>query len=257
LLAGLLVDAEGTAFTCSHAVKNGRRYRYYVCSRPQRVESKPLRLPAHDIEAAVLGELKRFLTDEQAIAEALSPLSLDAHELNLALVAGKELATSLEHAVGRRDTLLKLIRHVAVSEAALVIDFKLDALVPGAPPEAVHQLNVSVEFRRLAGETTIVLPGASSQQGNADPALVKSIARGFAWFEELATGRSETVTAIAKRERVSDRYVAQLVDLAFLSPDIVQASLNGDGSIALSTKQLVLETELDPLWKAQEAQVYG
>src|SRR5205814_956601 len=117
---------------------------------------------------------------------------LDAHELNLALVSAKELATSLEPALTRRDTLLKLIHRVAVSEVALVIDLKLAALLPDAAPEAVHKLNVPVGFRRLAGETTIILPGASSQQGAADPALVKSIARGFAWFEQLATGRAET-----------------------------------------------------------------
>ena len=77
------------------------------------------------------------------------------------------------------------------------------------------------------------------------------------WFEELATGRAETVTAIAKREGVTDRYVSQLIDLAFLSPDIVEASLSGDRAIGLSTKRLVLETELDPMWEAQEAQVYA
>jgi hypothetical protein len=253
----LLVDAEGTGFTCSHAVKDGKRYRYYVCTRPERAESNPLRLPAHDIEAAVLGELKRFLTDELAMAEAVSSLSLDAHELNLALLSAKKLATSLEHALERRDTLLNFLRRIAVSEAALVIELKLEALVPGAPADAIHQLNVPVGFRRLAGETTIVLPGASSQQGDADPALVKSIARGFAWFEDLAAGRADTVTAIAEREGVTDRYVSQLVELAFLSPDIVEASLSGNRAIALSTKQLVLETELDPLWRVQEAQVYA
>jgi len=30
LLAGVLVDARGERFTPSHAVKKGRRYRYYV-----------------------------------------------------------------------------------------------------------------------------------------------------------------------------------------------------------------------------------
>ena len=256
LLAGLLVDDHGSAFTCSHAVKDGKRYRYYVGGRrEERGQTKPLRLPAHDIEAAVLDELKRFLTDEQAVAEALSSLSLDAHELSLALVSAKELATSLERAVERRDTLLKLLQRVTVTEAALVTGLKLAAVVPGVAPETTHRLNVPVGFRRLAGETTIILPGASSQQGDADPALVKAIARGFSWFEELAAGRADTVTTIAKREGVTDRYVSHLVDLAFLSPDLVEASLDGDRAVGISTKRLVLDTELDPLWRLQEQQV--
>ena len=32
LLAGLLVDARGERLTPSHAVKKGRRYRYYISS---------------------------------------------------------------------------------------------------------------------------------------------------------------------------------------------------------------------------------
>ena len=52
LLAGLLVDDQGSAFTCSHAVKNSKRYRYYIgAPREERGQSKPLRLPAHEIEA--------------------------------------------------------------------------------------------------------------------------------------------------------------------------------------------------------------
>src|SRR5947209_4047898 len=58
LLAGLLVDDQGSAFTCSHAVKDGKRYRYYVRTRHDSGASKPLRIPAHDIEAALLDELK-------------------------------------------------------------------------------------------------------------------------------------------------------------------------------------------------------
>lgn len=33
LLAGLLHDAEGNRFAPSHTVRNGKRYRYYVCPR--------------------------------------------------------------------------------------------------------------------------------------------------------------------------------------------------------------------------------
>ena len=73
----------------------------------------------------------------------------------------------------------------------------------------------------------IVLASASDRSAKADPALVKALARGFAWFEELATGRVDTVTAIAKRERVTDRYVSQLIELAFIDPRIVQRALAG------------------------------
>ena len=56
LLVGLLQGTEGYRFTPSHTAKNGKRYRYYVYQRKtdaHGARSKPLRLPAHDVEKHV------------------------------------------------------------------------------------------------------------------------------------------------------------------------------------------------------------
>jgi hypothetical protein len=60
---------------------------------------------------------------------------------------------------------------------------------------------------------------------SADPSLMKAIARGHVWFEQLASGGAATVTEIAQREKVTDRYVSSLLKLAFLSPELIQAAL--------------------------------
>jgi site-specific DNA recombinase len=56
LLTGLIKDAKGRSFTPSHAVKNGKRYRYYVCQsvirEPGSQQRGPVRLPAHDYREA-------------------------------------------------------------------------------------------------------------------------------------------------------------------------------------------------------------
>jgi hypothetical protein len=67
LLAGLLVDSAGERLTPSHAVKDGRRYRYYI-SRALIVDagserSQGWRLPAHDLEDAVARIVAAALTD--------------------------------------------------------------------------------------------------------------------------------------------------------------------------------------------------
>jgi hypothetical protein len=55
---------------------------------------------------------------------------------------------------------------------------------------------------------------------------------------------------LARREGINRRYIRRLVGLAFLSPDLVEASLHGRQPIALSATRL---TELDlPLdWTEQ------
>jgi hypothetical protein len=80
-------------------------------------------------------------------------------------------------------------------------------------------------FTRRGAETKLVLPGLAQQKQTAkcDPALIKAIARGRAWFEELATGRARSLQVLAEREGISRRYIRRLVGLAFLSPQLVEA----------------------------------
>src|SRR6195256_430590 len=66
LLAGLLFDDEGHRMTPTHAVKKGRRYRYYV-SRPliigARADAAGLRVPATEIEEIVTNRIRRLLSE--------------------------------------------------------------------------------------------------------------------------------------------------------------------------------------------------
>ena len=83
-----------------------------------------------------------------------------------------------------------------------------------------------------------------------DPALIKAIARGHAWFEELATGRARSLQDLAQRDGITRRYIRRLVDVAFLSPELVEAILQGRRPVKLTATRL---TELDlPLdWTEQ------
>ena len=83
-----------------------------------------------------------------------------------------------------------------------------------------------------------------------DPALVKAIARGRVWFDELVSGRARSLQELAKRDGISRRYIRRLVGLAFLSPQLVEAILRGRQPVELTATRL---TELDlPLnWAEQ------
>ena len=89
-----------------------------------------------------------------------------------------------------------------------------------------------------------------------DPVLIKAIARGRAWFEELATGRTRSLNELAKRDRISRRYIRRLIGLAFLSPELFEAILQGRQPVALTATRL---TELDlPLdWTEQQKLLAG
>jgi site-specific DNA recombinase len=259
LLAGLLVDANGARLISSHTVKDGKRYRYYANIRTEEGQPKSWRVPAPEIEAAVIGELRRFLSDRQRVAGALKRSRLQARELKEALRIANDLRAQLDAFASRREIALKLIKRVVVSDSELVVELKLGCLIydaSGPARTAIHRLTTSIELIRQNG-SAITLASASDSGAAADPALVKALARGFAWFEELATGRVSTVTAIAKRERVTDRYVSQLVELAFVDPRVVQRALAGTGRSTISATKLVFRTDLPQSWLQQEPVIFA
>jgi hypothetical protein len=115
------------------------------------------------------------------------------------------------------------------------------------------ELTAAVEFKKRGAAIKLVLPGVAAHRdmhSKCDPALVKAIARGRAWFDELASGRARSLHELALRDGITRRYIRRLVDLAFLSPKLVEAILQGRQADELTATRL---TELDlPLdWTEQ------
>jgi hypothetical protein len=57
-------------------------------------------------------------------------------------------------------------------------------------------------------------------------ALLKAIARGRAWLEELVCGTA-TIEQIAARQKYSLRHVNMTISLAFIAPALVKAAIEG------------------------------
>jgi hypothetical protein len=171
------------------------------------------------------------------------------------------MAAMLDGSAGERAKLVReLIAKIIVDEKTITIKLRRDSLLGGdvpscasdEPSDSALELTAAVAFTRRGAETKLVLPGLAQQKHNSrcDPALIKAIARGRAWFEELATGRARSLQVLAKREGISRRYIRRLVGLAFLSPQLVEAILQGRQPVELTTTRL---TEFDlPLdWTQQ------
>jgi hypothetical protein len=171
------------------------------------------------------------------------------------------MAAMLDGSPGERAKLVReLIAKIIVDEKTITIKLRRDSLLGGdvpscasdEPSDSALELTAAVAFTRRGAETKLVLQGLAQQTHNSrcDPALIKAIARGRAWFEELATGRARSLQVLAKREGISRRYIRRLVGLAFLSPQLVEAILQGRQPVELTTTRL---TEFDlPLdWTQQ------
>ena len=268
LLTGLLVDARGERLTPSHAVKKGRRYRYYISAAlitdAGTDRAQGWRLAAKEIEAAVIRILTDALTSPASLVQRFGSAAISSDQIRKIIGRAANIAAALNGSSEERAKLVRgLVEKVIVDEKTLTIKLRRGALdVPSSPSEDGRddtvELTATTAFRRRGAEIKLVLPGLAQQtySSTGDPALIKAIARGRAWFEELATGRARSLQQLAKRDGLSRRYIRRLVDLAFLSPELIETILQGGQPVELTATRL---TELDlPLdWTEQHKLLAG
>jgi site-specific DNA recombinase len=207
LLAGRIFDDRGNRMSPSHSRKNGIKYRYYLSSalldgRPTKAGSVS-RVPAIEIETLVVKAVREYLKlpephDDGSIVRAhLTRVELQADQL--------------------------------------VVHFVSTQKAKRGRPGAGHPLLVPWHKTSSVKRREILLPdNASSQSQNARPirsesraTLVASIARGRAWLDEIIADPKATTESIAKRERCSPRKINKTISLAFLSPDLIKAAIEG------------------------------
>ena len=82
---------------------------------------------------------------------------------------------------------------------------------------------VPMQMKRRGVETRLVIPGENVAVSRSDPALLRTVSRGYQWFGELASGSVTSTKQIASREGLSDSYVRHVVALGLLAPRIIEA----------------------------------
>lgn len=117
---------------------------------------------------------------------------------------------------------------------------------------------VPMAIRRRGGRKQIIGPDGASIRASGDagetrgdPALVKALARAFRWRRLLEEGRYASIRELAAAEQVDRAYVGRVLHLTLLSPDVVEATLDG---LRLEGMTLTTLTDGTPLeWEAQRA----
>lgn len=90
-------------------------------------------------------------------------------------------------------------------------------------------VTIHVPFRivRRGGRKEMVLPADVPTQRRPDDALVKALARAFRWKRMLESGEFASISELAAREGIAFTYMARILRLTLLSPDIVETILDG------------------------------
>jgi len=112
--------------------------------------------------------------------------------------------------------------------------------------------HVPLCIKRRRGRKEIIVPsgmdGTTSDEARTNRGLAVTIARAHRWRELLESGRYATIRELAADLGVDNSYVARLLRLTLLAPDLIEAILEGTEPDGLSLERLY---GLPPGWEEQ------
>ncbi len=223
LLTGKLFDDRGNLMSPTHANKNSVRYRYYTSQ-------------------ALLQGRK---------ADAGSVARVSAEEVERLVMSALVEATSDAHPSDRDAVDLHLIR-ATVRQGEIEIAIRSSA---GTETDSEEPSRIKSIAFTPAGNLTKGIrhrPGASVGLTDADrSAILAAIVRSRTWVDAVLGDPNETFESIAAREGRSARYIKLLAPLAYVSPRIVEALV--DGSPVAELTVTALAKSLPISWAEQES----
>jgi DNA invertase Pin-like site-specific DNA recombinase len=223
LLTGLIFDDRGNPMSPTHANKKGVRYRYYtshaLLQRRKEDGGSVPRVSAPEVEALVCAAVRR---ENPSGTDKLSDKDLVAQHVSKVIV--------------RRDRI------------AVEIGSDSDREEPGFASKLVIPFSPTVTAQK----------GITQEPANnghidavAREKLLSVITRATKWVDGVRSGEVASFDEIAAEEGVGDRHVRWLVPLAFLSPTILTAIIDGSAPAGLNVATLA--KALPHSWSAQES----
>jgi site-specific DNA recombinase len=206
LLLGKLHDDKGNRMSPSYSTKNGVRYRFYVSSALLRGRKTDVgsvgRVAAAEIESVVL-------------------TALQSHQGRAETNNGQDPFGAVERVVISRD---QLTLTITGANGATNVD--------GFPTE------IKVSWSTKTKVSAPVLESDGAPDGSHNEVLIQSIVRAHVWMLSLREGTYESIEDLAEANRIHPKVVRQALRLAFLSPEVTSAVLEGRQPAGLALAQI-------------------
>jgi site-specific DNA recombinase len=244
-LVGKVYDETGDRLTPSRSKKSsGRVMRYYYSNRLISGGADPTgwRLRADMLEG-LLSEIVVTRLTEALTRFRLAP-QMKPHTLH----------NAKEH-LGHLDVkgMLDLIKRVDLCETTARIELDTDKVSSLIQTERNQldseflRIEEPVTLRKRTNGTKLTWVG---YKGEPNHALIRAIVTAQAWMEEIKAGRS--ISDIMQAHKIPEGMIWKRIRLAFLSPKLLQAIVDGKTNRDLTIKMLT-KHDLPLDWSEQEA----
>ena len=121
------------------------------------------------------------------------------------------------------------------------------------------RIHIPMRIRRMRGRKMIFAPQALDGEvpdslPEVQSALVQALGKAFSWSDAIENGEFSSVAELARHLDIDNSYVARILKLTTLAPDIIEATLNGEEPSGLSLARLI---RTFPLGWEQQRVLFG
>lgn len=115
-------------------------------------------------------------------------------------------------------------------------------------------VRVAISIRKHGGRKLVLAPERTNVttvpvRRHVDSVMVKALARAFRWNRMLESGEYATVQDLADAEKINPSYVARILRLTLLAPDLVAAIVDGRQAAGLQLEELLTPFPME--WERQ------
>jgi DNA invertase Pin-like site-specific DNA recombinase len=218
LLTGRIFDDRGNRMSPSHTNKGGVRYRYYVShailQQRQNEAGSVGRVPAAEIETLVLEGVRNQPTTGDEAASCIADHELIVQRVHAVTIKPQGVEVRLLPANGLQSN---------------------GTCSPGSDDFHADNLATTVITLPWTSSGFAAVKGILHSPSAAKPtlslesrdALLGAIAKARRWINELRHGRIASLEDIARQEGQGERHIRLLALLAFTSPRIILAIVEG------------------------------
>jgi site-specific DNA recombinase len=228
----------------THSNKLGVRYRYYVSHailQKRKAEAGSIaRVPASEIETLVLDGVRKHLASIDKVEHQPTVADRDLIERHVERVIIKPESLDV-HLVSTRDATVQTEECFIDEPQSRTLSTTSIALAWTAPSLS-------------AVKGVIHRPSAApAMKPETRIGLLTAIAKARGWIEDIRLRRIASFTEIAQREAQGERHIRLLAPLAFVSPRIIAAIIDGTAPADLTVTGLA--KRLPYSWADQERAV--
>ena len=251
LLSGLLFDDNGNRMSPTHSNSHKRRYRYYVSQALKNYKKSQAgsvsKIPAGEIEKFLILTTKEFLQNKKQMQKVLSLYDV-TKQIELIKIAkaiedytNPKLIRSVVSKVIVSDKTVEVIFNANAIREILEILHQGDKITLIPPNKEIEPITITKQIKISQPSKSgniLILNAKENDTPDPNPYLVNALVKSYYYHRQIQSGR--TIEDLQNEENLKDsKYIRNILNLKYLSPELTEQILNGTQSEDLSLQKLI------------------